>query len=146
MILEIIGEEKPFWENQTFLLITYISLFIIFGITLLFILDSFIRRSQKHLRQRKLKYLLSMGTITSTYFILLIVFFSFLFLLCSEGICEFISSRINEIAILLAVIVANFGMIQRKSSRKSFHFFNYIFAAFNFIVSIYLVYLIFSAC
>ena len=143
MILELIGEEQPFWENKNFLLFTYIALFVIFGITLLFIFDSL---RNKSLKKRKAMHLFSLGTITFTYFILLIVFVSFLYLLCSEGICDFAAKKIHDMILLSAVIVANIGMIQRKSSGISFRYVNYIFAGYNLIISIYLIISILSSC
>ena len=145
MILEIIGDDQPFWENSTFLFYTNVVLFVIFAITFLFILESLIRRAPL-IKKRKLRVIYSLGTITITYFILMICFVFFLYLLCTEGICEFADKKIHDIILIIVAIIANFGMIQRKSSRICFYSINYIFSFYNLSIAIYLISKILTSC
>ena len=157
MILKVkqieIGPEKSLWEDPNFISLIYIGFFIFFVITLLFIIDSFRNKSVK---RRKTKRLLSISSITISYFILLIAFLIFLSLLCSEGLCEFVEKKIHVLLTLLTVIIANFGMILRKSkyfgmikresTGKRIYILNYVFACYNLIISIYIIKIILSSC
>jgi len=120
--------------------------FCIYILSLCFVIVSLIRR--KHIQSKKSRRKKSITYLVISYFLLFVIFMFLVYLVNTDkNICPNLGKEVTgEYWLIVLVFISNIGILLRNTRVEYYSYINYLFTAFNLIVSIDLAIKIIYRC